>query len=211
MKLNDADKIVIYGLMSILIIIFSYQFVYAECIDSDGFDIYTKGNITFGDGYYHDYCLGDLFEANCDNVINGTINGTAWTRVPCQYGCEDNTGRCTSQQDILDKYNITLPVCETCPTCQCESCSCGGGTKTIYKNNTIIEYKYLESQPKCECDTCPTYSETPVNDTVTNAITVETGKPFYKDVWFYVLVSLIAIVFIWIGFKLSFRKGENYE
>lgn len=77
--------------------------------------------------------------------------------------------------------------------------SSSGSTKIIYKNNT--QYKYLTSE---------LIKEVPVNNEtiklIDNEKTIEVSKPFYKDIWFYVLIIVVII-----GIIFLIRERSEYE
>jgi len=85
-----------------------------------------------------------------------------------------------------------VPVPGSCP-----SCGGGGGTRTVYKNNPVylIDEKYILKE-------VPVINET--IDTITEDKIIEIKKPFYKDLWFYLLV--IFIIFI-IGLYFWENRG----
>ena len=99
--------------------------------------------------------------------------------------------KCVNCGECEGSCNVT----ETCPTLSCPSQSCGssGNSKTIYKNNTITEYKYLTSNYKepCEVVSCnETIKEVQIDKLI------EISKPFYKSVWFYISIIFLIILII---------------
>ena len=61
----------------------------------------------------------------------------------------------------------------------------GGGTRTIYKNNTITKKEYVDVPRDVEKEVI---KEVPV-ETIK-----EIKKPFYKSIWFYLAIGLIIFI-----------------
>lgn len=110
------------------------------------------------------------YEEKCYNISSIGLNyGNDWINITvCKNGCWNNT--C-----------IIYPECPTCNICS------GGGTNTVYKNNTINKTIYVDRP-------YPVYLD---NETVKN-ITVEkivqVNKPFYFNIWFYGVIALLVFI-----------------
>lgn len=164
----------------------------------NNFNSEVNCSMTFDSMIYHNdwhIDLGTIYSNEFTFNYNLTYE---WLNQAWIIDCIDNDGNSASSEirhlnvnwyDIPEVCPIVEPT--ICPTLSCPSQSCSGGTNTIYKNNTLVEYKYLTSTPINEPCEVVCSNTTEYIDKV-----IETSKPFYKSLWFYSTIILVIVLLI---------------